>query len=72
MNPTPAPGPTEEYLTVAALAARIGYRPKTIRNWQSAGVLKLGVHYVRPRGRPLFIWSAVERWLRAGPGPRRV
>jgi hypothetical protein len=68
----PNPEPREEYLTVAALAARIGYAPKTVRNLQSAGVLRLGLHWVKPRGRVLFIWSAVEAWLREGLGPRVV
>jgi hypothetical protein len=62
----------EEYLPVNALAARIGYAPKTLRNLMSAGVLLKGRHWVKPRGRVLFVWSAVEAWLREGPGPRRV
>jgi hypothetical protein len=72
MSAAPAPRPHEEYLTAAVCAARIGYAPKTLRNLQSAGVLRLGVHWVKPRGRVLFVWSAVEAWLREGPGPRRV
>ena len=49
----------EEYLSVQQLAARIGYRPQTIRNLMSRGVFQLDVHYFKPFGRPLFKWSSV-------------
>ncbi|MFI5340838.1 MAG: helix-turn-helix transcriptional regulator [Candidatus Methylomirabilales bacterium] len=56
----------EEYLKIEQLSERIPYRPQTIRNMMTKGTFKLGVHYVKPNGtgRPIFIWSAVERWLR--------
>lgn len=72
MSPAPSPHPAEEYLTVAALATRIGYAEKTIRNLMSLGVLKLGVHYVKPRGRVLFVWREVQVWLHERPGPRVI
>ena len=49
----------EEYLSVQQLAARIGYRPQTIRNLMSRGVFQLDVHYFKPFGRPLFKWSSI-------------
>lgn len=53
------PRQAEEYLSIQQLAARIGYRPQTIRNLMSRGVLQLDVHYFKPFGRPLFKWSTV-------------
>ena len=49
----------EEYLSVQQLAARIGYRPQTIRNLMARGIFQLDVHYFKPFGRPLFKWSSV-------------
>ena len=48
-----------EYLSVQQLAARIGYRPQTIRNLMVRGIFELDVHYFKPFGRPLFKWSSV-------------
>jgi hypothetical protein len=64
----------ETYLTTEALAARIHYDPRTIRNRLKDSVLLEGVHYVRPFGRRkiLFIWEAIERDMRkiaSGSGP---
>jgi hypothetical protein len=53
----------EEYLTVAQLSQRIPYAPQTIRNLMSKGVFRRGVHYVRPRHRVMFRWSAIQAWL---------
>jgi len=52
-----------EYLSVAELSKRIPYAQQTIRNMMSRGVLKLGVHYVKPRGRVILKWSAIQAWL---------
>ncbi len=52
-----------EYLSIRDLAKRINYAEGTIRNLMSRGVFKLGEHYVKPRGRILFKWSAVRRWV---------
>jgi hypothetical protein len=58
----------KEYLSVRELAARIPYTEGAIRNLMSQGRLKLGVHYVKPRGRVAFCWSAIRAWL-AGQEP---
>jgi len=57
----------EEYLSIRELSQRIPYAQQTIRNLMSRGVFKLGKHYVKPRGRVVFKWSAVQAWLE---GPR--
>ena len=54
---------TEEYLTVAQLSQRIAYSPQSIRNMMARGIFQLGVHYVKPRRRVLFLWSRIETWL---------
>lgn len=56
-------GQAEEYLSIADLSKRIPYAPQTIRNLMGKGVFKRNVHYVKPRGRVVFVWSAVEAWL---------
>ena len=70
-NPAPAALQTE-YLSVKQLAAKIPYREQTIRNFLSAGEFQEGVHYYKRRGRVMFRWSQVERWLsehdRESPG----
>ena len=55
-----------EYLSVHQLAERIPYSTGAIRNLMSRGVLRLGVHYTKPHGRPIFHWPAVVAWLKAG------
>jgi hypothetical protein len=60
----------EEYLTVAEVAARLKYEPKTIKNKMAAGIFKLGVHYFRPPGTSVrFKWSAVVAWLEQSGKP---
>jgi hypothetical protein len=57
----------EEYLTVKELGLRIKMSPGTIRNlvWQKR--LMQNIHYLKPTPRKLlFIWSAIEAWLRGG------
>jgi len=53
----------EEFLSVADLSKRIPYAPQTIRNLMSSGVFKRNLHYVKPRGRVMFKWSAVLAWI---------
>ncbi len=53
----------EEYLSVRQLCERIPYKEQTVRNLMTQGVLKRDVHYVKPRGRVMFKWSAVRAWL---------
>jgi len=52
-----------EYLSIHDLARRMNYAAGTIRNLMSQGVFKLGLHYVKPRGRVLFKWPAIRSWL---------
>jgi hypothetical protein len=55
----------EEYLTAKELSKRIKMADGTIRNLVCKGVLVKGRHYLKPTPRKLlFIWSAVEAWLR--------
>src|SRR5262249_52072876 len=58
--------PAEEYLSVGQLAERIPYKPKTIRNLMCQGVFVEGVHFTRLTGRPIFIWSRVEKLFQGG------
>jgi hypothetical protein len=60
----------EEYLTTEQLGKRINMSPGTIRNLVWMGVFQLSVHYVKPRGKLLFIWSTVQQWLHGGSVPR--
>jgi len=59
----------EEYLTVRQAAERIKYREQTIRNLISTGVFTRGLHYYKRRGRVLFVWSRIERWLQEKATP---
>lgn len=57
----------EEYLTVRQAAERIKYREQTFRNMMSVGVFRRGLHYYKRRGRVLFLWSRIKRWLEEDP-----
>jgi hypothetical protein len=51
---------TDEYMTIAEVAALLRCKAKTIRNKMSSGIFRLGVHYFRPAGfDPLFKRNAV-------------
>jgi hypothetical protein len=52
-----------EYVSIAELAKRIPYAPQTIRNLMTQGVFIRDVHYLKPRGRVIFKWTAVREWL---------
>lgn len=56
----------QTYLTTEALAERIKYDARTIRNRLKDSVLLEGVHYFRPFGgrKILYIWEAIERDMR--------
>jgi hypothetical protein len=56
------------YLSGRELARRIPYCEGSIRNLMSQGQLKAGIHYLKPGGRVIFRWSAVQAWL-AGREP---
>jgi len=51
------------YLTTDALAQRIHYDARTIRDRLKDSVLLEGVHYIRPFGgrKILYVWEAIER-----------
>lgn len=56
----------DTYLTTDALAERIHYDARTIRNRLKDSVLIEGVHYFRPFGgrKILYIWETIERDMR--------
>jgi hypothetical protein len=57
---------SEEYLSVEQLSRRIPYKVQTIRNLIWRGVFREGEHFTRITGRPIFIWSRVEKLLKEG------
>jgi hypothetical protein len=60
----PSPSPTEEvYLSVRQLAERVPYAEHTIRNLMTTGALHEGEHYFKRRGRVMFSWPAMRRWV---------
>lgn len=64
----PAAADADGFLSLKEVTNRIPYSAKTIRKLMGNGELKEGVHYFRPRGlrraRPVFAWTAIERWVR--------
>lgn len=62
---------SETYLTTEALAARIHYDARTIRNCLMDSVLLEGIHYFRPFGgrKILFVWETIERDMRMPSSP---
>jgi hypothetical protein len=67
--------PTKDHLSLNELCALIPYKPQTVRNLKSQGILRRDEHYVqrRPHGRVVYIWSAMQRWLRERQtGSRKV
>ncbi len=57
------PSMSNTYLTTDALAERIHYDPRTIRDRLKDSVLIEAKHYFRPFGgrKILYIWEAIER-----------
>ena len=54
----------EQYLGTKEISIRINCAPQSIYNLIHKGILKLGVHYVKPSKRKLlFKWSAIKEWL---------
>ena len=54
----------EEYLTISAVATRLGLKPKTVKNKMASGIFQKGTHFFSPPGLgPRFKWSAVVAWL---------
>jgi hypothetical protein len=52
-----------QYLSVRQLADRIPYAEHTIRNLMTTGALREGQHYFKRRGRVMFSWPAMCRWV---------
>jgi hypothetical protein len=58
---------TDEYLTVAEVAARLKLRVKTVRNRMYDGTWRRGEHWFSQPGiSPRFKWSVLVRWLEGG------
>jgi hypothetical protein len=56
-----------QYLTYEAASEFTGYKVASLRNYVSQGILKLNVHYLKPRrGKVLFLREALENWIRNG------
>lgn len=53
----------EGYLSIRQVAQRTNYKEKTLRNFISAGELIKGLHYFKRRGRLMFAWAAIEKWV---------
>ena len=61
---SPASQSSDEYLSIAETAARLGLSAKRVRNLMSVGVFRCGEHFFRPDGiAPRFKWSRVVAWL---------
>jgi hypothetical protein len=58
--------PAKNHLSLNELCGLIPYKPQTVRNLKAQGVLQLGVHYLQRRrhGRVVYVWSAMQLWLR--------
>jgi hypothetical protein len=67
---TPEAEQPEEYLSLNQLCMRIPYAPQTVRNLMAQGVLRKNEHFSqrRPYAKVVFIWSAMQRWLRERSG----
>jgi hypothetical protein len=62
----------DEYLTVKELSSRIKMAEGTIRNLVWKNQFQQNIHYVKPTPRKiLFLWSAIEVWLREEPAASR-
>lgn len=63
----------KEYLSLEELCQRIPYRPQTVRNLMSQGVLRQGVHYFKPTSRRIvFKWEAVRAWIEGNDRKERL
>lgn len=63
MHAPPVDHADEELLTIDELCARIKYKKQSIYNLIHRGKFLQGKHYVKPRGKLLFIWHAILEWL---------
>lgn len=56
---------TEKLMTVKELSSQIQFAPQTIYNKIHNGEFVINIHYYKPTPKKiLFIWSAVENWLK--------
>jgi predicted DNA-binding transcriptional regulator AlpA len=56
---------SEKLMTVKELSGQIQFAPQTIYNKIHNGEFVLNIHYYKPSPKKiLFIWSAVEEWLK--------
>lgn len=62
-NGLPPSKDDEGYLSIKQVAQRTNYKEKTLRNFISAGELTKGLHYFKRRGRLMFVWAAIEKWV---------
>ena len=52
-------------MTVKELSQQIQFAPQTIYNKIHTGEFVLNIHYYKPSSKKiLFIWSAIEEWLK--------
>ena len=58
----------EEYLSVKEMSERTKLRRQTIYNMIYRGEFVLNKHYYKPKGKILFISSAIESWLAGDNG----
>ena len=54
----------ETYLSTEQLAERVPFTPGTLRNKKSEGHFLEGKHFLKKGRTTIWIWSAIEEWLR--------
>jgi predicted DNA-binding transcriptional regulator AlpA len=68
-EPETARDPTEEYLTVPELSARIKFSKQSLYNFIHKGTFILGKHFLKPTPKKiLFKWSAIQSWMGESSG----
>jgi hypothetical protein len=62
---------SEQYLTIAEVAAQLKVSPKRVRNLMCAGVFKQGIHFFRPAGLGArFKQSALTQYIEGNQKPK--
>lgn len=62
---------SEQYLTIAEVAAQLKVSPKRVRNLMCSGVFKQGVHFFRPAGLSArFKQSALTQYIEGKDKPQ--
>ena len=55
----------EDYISITEMCKRTNYARQTVYNKISKKEFVLNIHYIKPnKKKVLFIWSALEKWLR--------